>query len=95
LGRAGDTLSVADVSDAESAERVRGNSRKYIIDTLDGRSIGQIDYYDLNWQSRSAWTSILIADTDYWGGGYGSHADPLHYLFAQMGLHSVSDSTRE
>ena len=96
-GRAGDTLSVADVSDVESAERVRGNSRKYIIDTLDGRSIGQIDYYDLNWQSRSAWTSILVADTDYWGGGYGTEAmrTLLHYLFAQMGLHRVCLTVHE
>ncbi len=96
-GRAGDTQSLTDVSETEAAERARGNSRKYIIDTLDGRSIGQIDYYDLDWQSRSAWTSILIADTDYWGGGYGTEAmrTLLHHLFSQMGLHRVCLTVHE
>lgn len=91
-GRPGNTESLAEVARLEELQAARGTSRKYIVETLDGRPIGQIDYYDLNWQARSAWTSIMIADTEYWGGGYGTDAMKtlLRYLFEQLGLHRVS-----
>jgi RimJ/RimL family protein N-acetyltransferase len=91
-GRPGNTQSLPEVSRVEEAQASRGTSRKYIVETHDGLPIGQIDYYDLDWQARSAWTSIMIADPQYWGGGYGTNAmrTLLTYLFMQMGLHRVS-----
>jgi RimJ/RimL family protein N-acetyltransferase len=91
-GRPGNTLSVFEVERTEEAQAARGNSRKYIIETKDGAAIGQIDYYDLDWQARSAWVSILIGDPSYWGGGFGTEAMRvlLSYLFRQLGLHRVA-----
>ena len=91
-GRPGNSESLPEVGRLEEAQAARGTSRKYIVETHDARAIGQIDYYDLNWQARSAWTSILIADPQYWGGGYGTDAmrTLLTYLFRNLGLHRVS-----
>ena len=91
-GRPGNTESLPEVARTEELQAARGTSRKYIVETQDGHPIGQIDYYDLDWQARSAWTSIMIADRAYWGGGYGTDAMNalLRYLFTQLGLHRVS-----
>jgi RimJ/RimL family protein N-acetyltransferase len=91
-GRPGNTVSVSEVAAQEERNAARGNSRKYIIETTDGVPIGQIDYYDLDWQARSAWISIMIGHPDYWGGGYGTDAmrTLLTYLFRQLGLHRVA-----
>jgi RimJ/RimL family protein N-acetyltransferase len=90
-GRPGNTESRAQVAAREETESARGNSRKYIIEAHDGGPVGQIDYYDLDWQSRSAWVSVMIAEQEYWGGGYGTDAmrTILKYLFEEMGLHRV------
>jgi RimJ/RimL family protein N-acetyltransferase len=91
-GRPGNTQSLPEVAHQEELQASRGNSRKYIVETHDALPIGQIDYYDLDWQARSAWTSIMIANREFWGGGYGTDAmrTLLNYLFVQMGLHRVS-----
>ncbi|MGI8826135.1 MAG: GNAT family N-acetyltransferase [Chloroflexota bacterium] len=96
-GRPGNTESMWDVAERERREASRGNSRKYIIETNDGVPIGQIDYYDLDWPSRSAWTSILIGESGYWGGGYGTDAmrTLLRYLFLQLDLHRVALNVHE
>jgi RimJ/RimL family protein N-acetyltransferase len=96
-GRPGTTLSLPEVQRREEAEASRGNSRKYIVETTEGHPIGQIDYYDLDWQNRSAWVSIMIADPDYWGGGYGTEAmrTLLTFLFVQFGLHRVALTVHE
>jgi RimJ/RimL family protein N-acetyltransferase len=90
-GHPGNSESRADVQAREDRERLRGNSRKYMVETKDGKAIGQIDYYDLDWQARSAWVSILIGDPDYWGGGYGTDAmrTLLGFLFDELGVHRV------
>ncbi len=91
-GRPGNTESLLETARQEERDAARGTSRKYIVETHQALPIGQIDYYDLNWQARSAWTSIMIADPQYWGGGYGTDSmrTLLTYLFTQMGLHRVS-----
>jgi RimJ/RimL family protein N-acetyltransferase len=96
-GRPGNTVSVDEVARSEQAQAARGNSRKYIIETHEGHPIGQIDYYDLDWQARSAWVSILVADANYWGNGYGTDAMRalLSYLFRQLGLHRVTLTAHE
>ncbi|MBV9282234.1 MAG: GNAT family N-acetyltransferase [Chloroflexi bacterium] len=91
-GRPGNTVSLAEVSALEEVRARRDDSRKYIIETTEGQAIGQIDYYNLVWEERSAWVSIQIGEPDYWGGGYGTDAmrTLLRYLFGQLGLHRVS-----
>lgn len=90
-GRPGNTVSQVEVEAQERVNAARGNSRKYIIQTKAGEAIGQIDYYDLDWQNRSAWTSIMVGEKEYWSGGYGTDAmrTLLGYLFHQLGLHRV------
>lgn len=96
-GRPGTTLSIAEVEARETAEAARGNSRKYIIQTKAGDAIGQIDYYDLDWQNRSAWVSVMLGDSEYWGGGYGTDAmrTLLRYLFRELDLHRVALNVHE
>jgi RimJ/RimL family protein N-acetyltransferase len=96
-GRPGNTVSLEEVERSERAQAARANSRKYIIETQDGVAIGQIDYYDLDWQNRSAWVSVMIGDPEYWSGGYGTDAMRalLGYLFRQLDLHRVALTTHE
>lgn len=96
-GRPGNTESMPEVARREQEQASRGNSRKYIVQTKDGRPIGQIDYYDLDWQARSAWVSIMIGDQNHWGGGYGSDAmrTLLRYLFRELALHRVTLTAHE
>ncbi|MGI8967564.1 MAG: GNAT family N-acetyltransferase [Chloroflexota bacterium] len=96
-GLPGNTMSLPEVQRSEDVKLVRTNSRKYIVETLDGTPIGQIDYYDLDWQVRSASVSIMIADPEFWGGGYGTDAmrTLLRYLFMQLGLRRVSLNVHE
>jgi RimJ/RimL family protein N-acetyltransferase len=91
-GRPGNSQSLPEVARLEELQAARGTSRKYIVETVEALPIGQIDYYDLDWQARSAWTSIMIANQEFWGGGYGTDSmrTLLTYLFMQMGLHRVS-----
>jgi RimJ/RimL family protein N-acetyltransferase len=91
-GRPGNTVAEWEVAADEQRQASRGNSRKYVIETLERQIIGQIDYYDLDWQARSAWVSVLLGEREYWGGGYGTDAmrTLLRFLFEQLGLHRVS-----
>jgi RimJ/RimL family protein N-acetyltransferase len=96
-GRPGNTLSLEEVERSERSQAARPNARKYIIETNDAVPIGQIDYYDLDWQNRSAWVSIMIGMPDYWSGGYGTDAMRalLGYLFMQLDLHRVALTAHE
>jgi len=96
-GRPGNTVSLEEVERSEREQAARSNSRKYMIQLKDGTAIGQIDFYDLDWQNRSAWVSIMIGVPEYWSGGYGTEAMRalLGYLFGQLDLHRVSLTTHE
>jgi RimJ/RimL family protein N-acetyltransferase len=91
-GRPGNTQALPEVAASEDAQAARGTSRKYIIETLEGNAIGQIDYYDLDVVARSAWTSVMIGDPAYLSGGYGTDAmrTLLRHLFDGLGLHRVT-----
>ncbi len=96
-GRPGNTVSLPEVRRQEEATAGGGRGRKYIIETKQGEPIGQIDYYDLDWQERSAWISIMIGEAEYWSGGYGSDAmrTLLRFLFGQLGLHRITLTVHE
>ena len=47
-------------------------SRRFAIDTLEGRHIGNCMYYDIDLKRGEAELGIMIGDRDYWGKGYGT-----------------------
>ncbi len=55
--------------------------RRYAIDTLDGRHIGNCMVYDIDAVQGQCELGILIGNRDYWGGGYGREA--LRLLIAE------------
>jgi len=48
--------------------------RRFAIDTLDGRHIGNCMYYDIDEEKKQAELGIIIGDREYWGRGYGTDA---------------------
>ena len=47
-------------------------SRRFAIDTFEGRHIGNCMYYDIDLKGGEAELGIMIGDRDYWGKGYGT-----------------------
>jgi RimJ/RimL family protein N-acetyltransferase len=66
-------------------------NRTWVIESLEGRLIGELELAQLNWRTGSAELRICIGDRDYWGHGYGSDAirTALGAAFAVMQLRSV------
>ena len=48
--------------------------RRYAIDTLDGRHIGNCMMYDIDTVQGKCEVGILLGDRAYWDGGYGREA---------------------
>lgn len=48
--------------------------RRFAVETLDGRHIGNCMVYDLDMVSGEGEVGIMIGDRDYWGKGYGRDA---------------------
>ncbi len=49
-------------------------SKRFAIETLGGRHIGNCMYYDIDLKRREAELGIMIGDRDYWAKGYGTEA---------------------
>ena len=47
-------------------------SKRFAIDTHDGKHIGNCMYYDIDVRPGEAEIGIMIGDRDYWGKGYGT-----------------------
>jgi len=59
------------------AEELRyGNmrGRRYAIETLEGKHIGNCSYYNLDQDERETELGILIGERAYWDKGYGTEA---------------------
>ena len=68
------------------------SSYNFAIETLaDGKRIGSVGLWGINWTNRSAWVGIGIGDPDYWGKGCGTEAMQfiLKYAFADLNMHRV------
>ena len=52
-------------------------SRRFAIDTLDGKHIGNCMCYDIDLRGGEAELGIMIGDRDYWGKGYGTDSVDL------------------
>ena len=66
-------------------------SRRFSIDTLDGKHIGNCMYYDVDFFRGAAELGILLGDRDHWSGGYGSEAVKLLlcHMFTEMPIKKV------
>ena len=49
-------------------------SKRYAIETYDGKQIGNCMYYDIDTAKGQAELGIMIGDRDYWNRGYGTDA---------------------
>lgn len=60
-----------------------------------GKAIGYVGAYWVDWHTNWLETGIVIYDTDYWNGGYGSEAYRLwiDFLFTYTDLHRLGMST--
>lgn len=48
--------------------------RRFAIESLDGKHIGNCMYYDMDQRNKQAELGILIGNRDYWNQGYGADA---------------------
>lgn len=63
-----------------------GNNKRFMIDTVQGESIGMIGLYDIKWIHRTCELGIFIGDDEYRGRGYGREAYLLLEKFAYQYL---------
>lgn len=70
----------------------KGKNRRFAIETMDGRHIGNCTCYNIHSFRKEADLGIMIGDRRYWGKGYGSDAVAtlVHYIFEDMGLRRIS-----
>ena len=75
--------------------------RRFGIDTVDGKHIGNCMYYDIDLRGGQTEMGIMLGDRDYWSKGYGSDAvrTLLDYIFvhtpiSRVYLHSLDWNIR-
>ncbi|AIY05383.1 putative acetyltransferase [Planococcus sp. PAMC 21323] len=66
-----------------------------LIITVAGKAIGYVGAYWVDKNTKWLETGVVIYDTDYWNGGYGSEAYQLwiDFLFTNTNLHRLGMST--
>ena len=66
-------------------------SRRFAVDTLDGKHIGNCVYYDIDETEGEAELGIMIGNRDYQDKGYGADAVAtlVSYIFRQTSLNRV------
>ena len=66
-------------------------SRRYSIETLDGKHIGNCSYYNINEDSGEAELGIMIGNRDYWDNGYGTDAVTtlVNHIFRQTNIERI------
>ena len=72
-------------------------SRRFGIDNLMGKHIGNCMYYDIDLSRNQTELGIMIGDRGYWSQGYGTEAVRLlvGYIFATMSIEKVYLHTLE
>ncbi len=85
---------------AYSNEEIRNPSRKrrrFAIDSLDGKHIGNCMFYDIDDNKKRAELGILIGDKEYWDDGYGTDAVNLlvQHIFNITNLERIYLKTLE
>ena len=66
-------------------------SRRFAIETHDGKLIGNCMYYDIDTTRGQAELGILIGDRDYWSKGYGTDVVNalVGHIFTTTGLRRI------
>ncbi|ANU13011.1 GNAT family N-acetyltransferase [Planococcus halocryophilus] len=66
-----------------------------LVITADGKAIGYVGAYWVDENTNWLETGVVIYDTNYWNGGYGSEAYRMwiDFLFANTDLHRLGMST--
>jgi RimJ/RimL family protein N-acetyltransferase len=66
-------------------------SRRFAIDTLDGKHIGNCAYYNISEKNGETELGIMIGDRDYWNKGYGTDViqSLLAHIFGNTGMDRV------
>lgn len=72
-------------------------SRRFAIDTPEGKHIGNCMCYDINPSYREAELGIMIGDRDYWSQGYGydSMVALVDFMFSEASLRRLYLHTLE
>ena len=72
-------------------------SRRFAIDTHDGKHIGNCMYYDIDLRRGQAELGIMIGDRDYWSRGYGTDSvnTLLTHIFTSTSIDRVYLHTLE
>lgn len=67
------------------------SGRRFAIEDLDGKHIGNCMYYDVDEESGDAELGILIGDRDYWSKGYGqdSVTTLVNHIFSATRLNRI------
>ena len=67
------------------------SKRRFAIETLDGKHIGNCAYYGINDAQSEAELGIMIGDRNYWDKGYGADTvnTLLGYIFRRTSLNRI------
>ena len=70
-------------------------SHPWQIDTIQGKHIGWVNYYQLDQQAGYAYIGIDLPEPETWGKGFGTDAvcAVVDYLFREKGLQTVKTKT--
>jgi RimJ/RimL family protein N-acetyltransferase len=76
---------------AEVINHQSKRNRRFAIETLDGKYIGNCGYYNVDNLQKETEIGIMIGDREYWGKGYGSDAVAtlVRYIFQEVGLERI------
>ncbi len=69
----------------------KDSDRVLVIETEEGKPIGNIGLHNIDWKNRKAVLGIFIGEKDYWNKGYGTDAIKtlLRFAFEELNLNRV------
>ncbi|MFC1943255.1 GNAT family N-acetyltransferase [Chloroflexota bacterium] len=73
------------------------SSRRFAVDTLDSKHIGNCSYYNISETKGEAELGIMIGNRNYWNKGYGTDTvtTMVNYIFRQTNLNRIYLKTLE
>ena len=73
------------------------NSRRFAVETLDGKHIGNCSYYNINKVRGEAELGIMIGNRGFWDKSYGTDAVAalVNYIFQETNLKRIYLKTLE